>query len=183
MEPLAGKKFAVFIEHLFNEHEFIYPYYRLQEAGASVVIAGNTAKEHTGEHGLKAKTEAAFSELNASQLDGIVIAGGYGPDKMRKNEDCLRLVQALHEKKKIIAFICHAGWVPISACILNGKKATSTLSIRDDMINAGCQWENSPVVIDGNLISSRGPHDLPRFVRAIIGCFDGVKVEKCDNVS
>lgn len=178
MRELSGKKFAIFIEQLFNEYEFIYPYYRLQEAGASVVIAGNMAKEHKGENGMTIKTEAAFSSLDASQLDGIVIAGGYGPDKMRKNPDCLALVKALHDEQKTIAFICHAGWVPISAGILKGKRATSVDSIKDDMVNAGCQWEDSVVVIDGNLISSRGPDDLPDFTRAIISCYTQEKAGK-----
>lgn len=183
MAQLTGKKIALFIEQRFNEHEFIYPYYRLQEAGAAVIVAGNMAKEHTGEHGLKAWTEAAFSELDPNRLDGIVIAGGYGPDLMRKNKDCLKLVQALHQQQKTIAFICHAGWVPISAGILKGKKATSTLSIKDDMLNAGCQWEDNPVVIDGNLISSRGPHDLPRFAAAVVNALSGNNAEKQYNVS
>ncbi|MDL2284927.1 type 1 glutamine amidotransferase [Oxalobacter sp. OttesenSCG-928-P03] len=178
MGNLNGKKFAVFIDPLFNEQEFIYPYYRLQEAGASVVIAGSAVTGLTGENGMSAATEIAFSELDAGQLDGIVIAGGYGPDKMRKNEACLNLVRAMHEKNKLIAFICHAGWVPISAGILKGKRATSTLSIKDDMINAGCLWEDSEVVVDGNLVSSRAPHDLPAFTRTIIACFTGNKALK-----
>ena len=178
MGNLNGKKFAVFIDSLFNEQEFIYPYYRLQEAGASVIIAGSEAREYKGENGMTAATETAFADLSADQLDGIVIAGGYGPDKMRKNEACLNLVRAMHEKNKIIAFICHAGWVPVSAGILKGKRATSTLSIKDDMINAGCLWEDSEVVVDGNLISSRAPHDLPAFTRAIIACLTGGKALK-----
>lgn len=171
MGELTGKRFAIFIENLFNEYEFIYPYYRLQEAGASVIIAGNMAKEHKGENGLHVSTEAAFSDLGVSQLDGIVIAGGYGPDKMRTNPDCLALVKALHEEKKLIAFICHAGWVPISAGILKGRRATSVHSIKDDMVNAGCHWADHPVVIDGNLISSRSPKDLPQFASAIVGFY------------
>lgn len=183
MTALQGKKIAIFIEDLFNEYEFIYPYYRLQEAGASVVIAGNSAKEHRGENGMTAKTQVAFSQLDAIELDGIIIAGGYGPDKMRKQADCLRLVREMHQKKKCIAFICHAGWVPISAGILKGRKATGTRSIKDDMINAGCHWEDKAVVIDGNLISSRGPQDLPLFAQAIVHYLAGDTTPKHDHLS
>ncbi len=109
-----------------------------------------------------------MDDLNAGEFDGVVIPGGYAPDRMRRHPALLRFVHDLHEQGKLIAFICHAGWVPISAGILKGRRATSAPAIRDDMTNAGAKWEDSEVVIDGNLISSRGPDDLPAFCRAII---------------
>ena len=172
MSALNGKKFAVFLASMHDEKEFIYPLYRLKEAGASVVVAAEEAgKEYTSKSGMKEKSEKAWSALKASDLDGIVIPGGFGPDYMRRSKDCLRLVKEVFEAGKLVAFICHAGWVPISAGILKGKKVTSFPSIKDDLINAGCQWEDRSMVRDGNPISSRDPEDLPDFMQGILEYF------------
>lgn len=169
MSHLEGKTIAVFFDKLFNEHEFLYPVYRLKEAGAKVIMAATEGeKEYKGEGGLSMKSEKGFSDLKADELDGVVIAGGYGPDKMRVSEDCLRIVKELYDSGKLVAFICHAGWVPASAGILKDKKATSVKNIKDDMIHAGCKWEDAEVVVDGNMISSRTPKDLPAFMREVV---------------
>src|SRR6185295_20063751 len=104
---------------------------------------------------------------------GLVIPGGYAPDILRRSPRVLQLVREIHQADKPVAFICHAGWVPISAGILRGKRGTSVGAIRDDLVNAGMLWEDSPVVVDGNLISSRTPADLPEFMRALIGALRG----------
>jgi protease I len=168
-QPLAGRRAAVMVGPLFEDSEAIYPLYRLQEAGAEVAVvgieAGSTVK---GKNGIELEVEKAAGDVSADDLDLLVIAGGYGPDKLRADDGVLRLVGALHEQDKPIAFICHAGWVPASAGILTGRRVTSVPYIKDDMVNAGAEWEDSEVVVDGNLISSRRPPDLPAFMRATI---------------
>ena len=167
--PLEGMSAGVMIGPLFEDVEAIYPYYRLQEAGAGVVLIGTNAGETvSGKHGLPLETDRAASDLSGDDLDILVIAGGYGPDKLRVDSGVLGLVRAMNEQGKPIAFICHAGWVPISAGILEGRRATSVEQIADDMRNAGAAWEDSEVVVDGNIVSSRRPPDLPAFMRETI---------------
>lgn len=166
---LQGKKIAVLLEEIYNEQEFWYPKIRLQEAGATVVVAGTEAgKTYHSKVGMPAKADVAFADLNPAELDGVIIPGGFAPDYMRRSPDCLKLVKTLHDQGKLVAFICHAGWVAVSAGILKGKKITSYGSIKDDVVNAGAIWQDAPVVRDGNLISSRTPADLPDFMRAIV---------------
>jgi protease I len=132
-----------------------------------------------GKHGIELITDHAAADLVPEDLDILVIAGGYGPDKLRTDEGVKALVRGMHERGKPIAFICHAGWVPISAGIVAGRRVTSVPAIADDMVNAGAEWEDSEVVVDGNLVSSRRPPDLPAFMRALIG----VAVEASDAVA
>ena len=168
-EPLAGRRAAVMIGPLFEDLEAAYPYYRLIEAGATVELigieGGTTLK---GKQGIELTTDQAAGDLIADDLDLLVIAGGFGPDKLRTDDGVKALVEAMDAAGKPIAFICHAGWVPISAGIVGGRRMTSVPAIADDLRNAGAQWEDSEVVIDGNLISSRRPPDLPAFMRATI---------------
>jgi protease I len=169
-EPLAGRRAAVMIGPLFEDMEAAYPYYRLKEAGATVEligIEGGTALK--GKQGIEMTTDQAAADLIADDLDILVIAGGFGPDKLRTDAGVKELVRGMHEAGKPIAFICHAGWVPISAGIVEGRRMTSVPAIADDLRNAGAQWEDAEVVVDGNLISSRRPPDLPAFMRALIG--------------
>ena len=177
-ERLSGKRAAVMIGPLFEDVEATYPYYRLQEAGAEVELIGNEAGEElTGKKGQDMTTDRAASELSAGDLDILVIAGGFGPDKLRTDEGVQRLVREMDIAGKPIAFICHAGWVPASAGILEGRRVTSVDAIADDLRNAGAKWEDSEVVVDGNLISSRRPPDLPAFMAALIGVAAGERVE------
>jgi deglycase len=168
-EPLAGRRAAVMIGPLFEDLEAAYPYYRLIEAGATVELIGiegdSTLK---GKQGIELTTDQAAGDLNADDLDLLVIAGGFGPDKLRTDDGVKALVRGMQEAGKPIAFICHAGWVPISAGIVEGRRMTSVPAIADDLRNAGAEWEDSEVVVDGNLISSRRPPDLPAFMRATI---------------
>jgi protease I len=168
--PLDGKAAAVLIGPKFEDSEATYPYYRLQEAGAEVLIGGLKAGETVeGKHGQPLQTDHAASDLSADDLDVLVIAGGMGPDKLRTDQGVLDLVRGMDAAGKPIAFICHAGWVPASAGIVEGRRVTSYPSIADDMRNAGADWEDAEVVVDGHLISSRRPADLPAFMRELIG--------------
>ena len=168
-KPLEGRRAAVMVGPLFEDIEALYPLYRLREAGAVVGVVGSTAGETVeGKKGQLLEVEQAADDLLADDLDLVVIAGGYGPDKLRMDEGVLRLVRELNEQDKPIAFICHAGWVPASAGIVRGRVATSAPSIADDLRNAGAEWKDAEVVVDGNLVSSRGPDDLPAFMRATI---------------
>jgi deglycase len=168
-EPLQGKRAAVAVGPLFEDMEATYPLYRLREAGAEVTVIGSEAGARVeGKKGQELEVERAAADLSAGDLDLLVIAGGYGPDKLRMDEGMLALVRELHEHGKPIAFICHAGWVPVSAGIVEGRRVTSYPAIADDLRNAGAEWEDAEVVVDGNLISSRKPDDLPAFMRATI---------------
>ncbi len=153
----------------FEDTEATYPYYRLQEAGAEVELVGVEAGlELTGKRGQPLTTDRAASDLAESELDLLVIAGGFGPDKLRTDEGVQRIVRELDVAGKPIAFICHAAWVPVSAGILEGRRVTSYPTVADDCRNAGAAWEDAEVVVDGNLISSRRPDDLPAFMAALL---------------
>jgi protease I len=168
-EPLTGRRAAVMVGPMFEDSEALYPLYRLREAGAAVgVIGAEAGATVTGKKGHELVVEQAAGDLLPDDLDLLVIAGGYGPDKLRMDDGVLRLVRDLNGQGKPIAFICHAGWVPASAGIVGGRRVTSYPSIADDMRNAGAEWEDAEVVVDGNLISSRRPDDLPAFMRATI---------------
>ncbi len=167
---LDGKKIAILVADLYEDVEFWYPYYRMQEAGADVTILGPCLgpSEVRGKHGLPVKFERRTSDAKPDDFNAVIIPGGYAPDQLRRCDDTLRFVKAIYESGKVTAAICHAGWVLISAGIIRGKRATSFFSIRDDMINAGATWVDEEVVVDGNIITSRSPHDLPAFCMTII---------------
>ncbi len=160
---------AILVEDLYNEHEFWVPYYRLIEAGVEVTIAAPEARvTYKSKLGLPVVSQAAACDLNGAEFDLVVIPGGYAPDLMRRDSGMVKLVRDAFNAGKLIAFICHAGWLPISAGILKGKKVTGFFSIKDDLVNAGAEYLDRSVVQDGNLISSRTPADLPDYCRAIV---------------
>jgi protease I len=166
---LKGKRIIVLIEEIYNDLEFWYPYYRLKEAGADVVVVGSgSAETYTGKSGIKAKADVSADQTSASEFDGIIIPGGYAPDHMRRYPAMVRLVKEFFEAEKVVAAICHAGWMLASARILEGRRVTSVPAIKDDLIHAGADWVDEEVVIDGKLITSRKPDDLPAFMRAVI---------------
>jgi protease I len=168
-QPLSGRRAAVMAGPLFEDAEAVYPYYRLQEAGAEVTVLGlEGGTTVTGKKGMELAVDKAAADVSADDLDLLVIAGGYGPDKLRTDEGVLRLVRELNDQDKPIAFICHAGWVPASAGIVTGRRLTSVPAIKDDLVNAGADWEDAEVVVDGNFVTSRRPPDLPAFMRAAI---------------
>lgn len=163
------KKIVVFVEEDYEDLELWYPKIRLEEAGFQVVVAGPVAGHiYKGKYGYPCKTDLSLKEAVMIDFDAVVIPGGYAPDHLRRSSDVLRVVRETFTKGRPIAFICHGGWVPISAKILNGKKVTGTVAIKDDLENAGAIWQDVPVVVDGNLISSRTPLDLSVFAKAII---------------
>ncbi|MDP3772859.1 MAG: type 1 glutamine amidotransferase domain-containing protein [Gemmatimonadales bacterium] len=165
---LKGTTVLVFVGPRYEDLELWYPKIRLEEEGAKTVVAGLGEKTYEGKKGYPIAVDANVDDLYPESYDGLVIPGGYAPDHMRRSEKLLAITRAIHEAGKPIAFICHAGWVPISAGILRGKRCTSVRAIKDDMENAGAIWSDEPVVVDGNLISSRTPADLPDFCRALI---------------
>lgn len=164
---LKEKKIISLVHHECEDLELWYPILRLREEGAIVHLAGEKAKEtYIGKYGVPAESDFAFGDINPEEYDALLVPGGWAPDKLRRFPEVLALVQHMEERKKPIGQICHAGWVLISAKILQGKKVTSTPGIRDDMENAGAQWFDEPVVVDGHLVSSRRPPDLPEYVKA-----------------
>lgn len=166
---LQGKKIVVLAEKLYEELELWYPLLRLREAGANVVVTSRPNLEAChGKYGYPLQIDMPVTELDSSSIDAVVIPGGYAPDHLRRYPVIIDFVREVYERNGVIAFICHGGWVAISAGILRGKRATSFFAIKDDMINAGAIWEDSSVVRDGNLISSRTPDDLPFFCQCLI---------------
>jgi len=165
---LEGKRVALLVEDMYHEHEFWIPYYRMKEAGAKVTVVGTGAKEYYSKIGLPAPGGVAAESVSAADFDAVIIPGGFAPDRMRRNAALLKLVRDCFNQGKIVAAICHAGWVLVSAGILKGKKATCVPAIKDDVVNAGATYVDQEVVRDGNLITSRTPDDLPAFCRAII---------------
>ena len=167
-KSLDSRRIGVLVEDLFEDLELWYPVIRLREAGAGVMLIGTGKDSYRGKHGLAAEAHGPARSVRPADLDALVIPGGYAPDRMRRDETVLALVRGVAELDRPVAFICHAGWVPISAGIVAGRRVTSTPSIRDDLVNAGAHWEDSEVVSDGPLISSRHPGDLPAFCRTLI---------------
>lgn len=162
------KKALILTAPLFDEREFIYPYYRLKEAGFQVDVAGPKKGPYQGKTGFEIEADMPFGDAGAQAYAALVIPGGYAPDKIRSHPDALELVRAFKKAGKPIAIICHAGWVAASAGIVKGVKLTSTKTIRDDLVNAGADWVDAEVVEDQGIISSRGPDDMPAFMKALL---------------
>ncbi len=166
---LSQRKVLVLAAELFEDMELLYPVYRLREEGVQVTIAGLDEKPVTGKKGHgPVDVDTSVDRVDAGAFDALVIPGGYAPDKLRRSAAVLRLVEAFDRAAKPIAFICHAGWVPISAGIVKGRRATSVDAIRDDMVNAGVDWVDEACVVDGNLISARVPADLGPWMQALL---------------
>ncbi|QJW47592.1 type 1 glutamine amidotransferase [bacterium BFN5] len=162
------------IENDFEDLELWYPVLRLREAGLQVDIAGEKAKEtYIGKYGVPAIADCSFREINVNDYDALLVPGGWAPDKLRRYPEVIKLVKEFDAEKKPIGQICHAGWVLISAKILQDKKVTSTPGIRDDMENAGAIWLDEPAVVDGHIISSRRPPDLPQYMQSFISVLFG----------
>lgn len=170
------KKILSFVADLFDEKELFYPAIRLREAGYAVEFAGPLAAEYSGKVGLRQKADLAFDEIDVEEYDGLLIPGGYAPDKIRVHQAALDAVLAFHEAGKPIGMICHAGWVGASAGILKGRSVTSTKAIKDDLVNAGAHWVDEAPVIDGNLVTARNPNDLHTYTRAFLDLLDKDKL-------
>lgn len=166
---LKGKQIAVLAETSYEDLELWYPLLRLKEAGAKVTVVGMPrVEQYMSKHGYPVRVDAIAAELAPSDFDAVIVPGGFAPDRMRRHQPMLDLVRGVFDAGGVIAAICHAGWVPISAGIVRGKTMTSVSAIKDDLVNAGATWVDEEVVVDGNLITSRTPKDLPAFCRAII---------------
>jgi len=166
---LESKRIVIFVDDLYQEMELWYPYYRLIEAGAQVTLAGaNAGNAYTSKLGYPAKSDISYDQLAVDKFDGVIVPGGYAPDRMRRYPAANRFVHDMDEQGKLVAAICHGPWVLCSADILKGREATSFFAIKDDVIHAGAHWKDAAVVTDGNLVTSRTPDDLPSFCRACI---------------
>lgn len=162
-------KVLIFAAPYYEELELWYPKIRLEEEGIGTIVAGVGEKTYTGKRGAYPVTvDTHVDQCEAKDFAGLVIPGGYAPDILRRYPRVLSLTKEIFDAGKPVAFICHAGWVPISAGIVKGRRGTSVGAIRDDLVNAGMRWEDSPVVVDGNLISSRTPADLGHFMKALL---------------
>ncbi|MGO9078296.1 MAG: type 1 glutamine amidotransferase domain-containing protein [Streptosporangiaceae bacterium] len=166
---LGERKVLVLAADDFEDMELLYPVFRLREEDVAVTVAGLDRKPLTGKKGYgPVEVDTTVDEVAAGDFDALVIPGGFAPDKLRRSATVLDLVRSFDEAGKPIAFICHAGWVPISARILKGRRATSVSAIRDDMVNAGTDWVDEATVVDGNLISARTPADLGPWMKALL---------------
>lgn len=159
----------MFVDDIYEDLELWYPKLRLQEAGAHVTVAGPAAGQtYRGKHGYPCKSDALIDDMESADFQGVVIPGGFMPDKLRRDHKVLSLVKEFDQAGKLLAAICHGGWIPISAKVYRGVRVTGSPGIKDDLINAGALWEDAAVVVDRHFVSSRKPDDLPDFCEAII---------------
>lgn len=173
---LKGKRIAVLVDQSYQEMEVWYSIYRLLEAGAEVVTVGPAAGQTiSSKLGYPVKADRAYTDVKAADFDGVVAPGGWAPDYIRRSEAAIAFVAEIGRQGKLLAAICHGPWVLCSADVLRGRKVTSFFAIKHDVIHAGGLWEDAEVVVDGNVVTSRKPEDLPAFVRA---CIDVVSRQK-----
>ena len=162
------KKVGVLVEDQYQVLEVWYPYLRLREEGINTVFIGTGKKEYKSKEGYPVVEELTIKAARAEDFDAVIIPGGYAPDYLRRHAEINNFVNEMFKQGKIVAAICHAGWVLVSSGILKGKKVTGFSAIKDDLINAGAEYSDKDVVVDGNLITSRNPYDLPAFCKEII---------------
>ena len=175
--PLADLRFLVFVGDDYEDLELWYPRLRLAEAGAHMTVAGPKGETvYRGKNGYPCRSDASIAMMASDDFHGVVIPGGFMPDKLRRDDDVKRLVREIAESEKLVAAICHGGWIPISAGVYRGVRVTGSPGIKDDLVNAGAKWEDAPVVVDRYFVSSRKPDDLPDFCRAIIEVMTGAAV-------
>jgi protease I len=173
-QRLKGKRVAIFAEDLYEDLELWYPLLRLREAGADVVVVGpGNAKEHHGKYGYPVPVDQAIPEADVKRFDGVIIPGGYAPDRMRRHAGMVAFVREMALQGKVVAAICHGAWMLASAEVVTGKTITCFFAIKDDLVHAGATYRDAEVVVDGNLITSRKPADLPAFMAAIISALSG----------
>ncbi len=165
---LKDKKVLIFAGPDFEDRELFYPLYRFMEAGAVVKIAGLGEKTYKGKYGVPVDVDGSCQDFAGQSWDIVVVPGGWAPDKIRMNEAALQIVRKCAGEGGVIAAICHGGWVLASADVIKGKKVTSYKAIKDDMVHAGADWVDAEVIVDGGIVTSRMPSDLPAFCREII---------------
>ena len=175
--PLDGIRILALVGDDYEDLELWYPKLRLEEAGAHVTVAGAMqGRTYSGKHGYPCTSDAAIGDMEAADFHGILIPGGWMPDKLRRDEKVLDLVREFSAHGKLVAAICHGGWIPISAGVYRGVRVTGSPGIKDDLMNAGAIWEDTQVVVDRHHVSSRKPADLPAFMSAIVDLLAGVGV-------
>jgi protease I len=162
-----------FVDDIYEDLELWYPKLRLEEAGYVVRLAAREIRTYSGKHGYPATSDLLLDDARSADFVGLLVPGGFMPDKLRRDAKVLSLTREFFAQNKLVAFICHGGWIPISAKILKGRRATGSRGIKDDLENAGATWVDEPVVIDKNLISSRTPLDLAAFAKAMVQFLDG----------
>ena len=168
-QPLRGRRILTLVGDIYEDLELWYPKLRLIEAGAEVVVAGEKAGvRYSGKHSYPCTSDAAYADQRAADFAGLVVPGGFMPDKLRRDPALLKLVRDFDGQQKLIAAICHGGWIPISAGVYRGVRVTGSPGIKDDLVNAGAIWEDAAVVIERHFVSSRKPDDLPDFCRGIL---------------
>ena len=171
---LKSCRILVFVDHVYEDLELWYPKLRLQEAGAEVVVAGPQAKEiYAGKHGYPCRSDAAIGEVRSADFRGVILPGGFMPDKLRRDPRVLELVREFSAAAKLVAAICHGGWIAISAGVYRGVRVTGSPGIKDDLVNAGALWEDAALVVDRHFVSSRKPDDLPEFCRGMLQVLGG----------
>ncbi|ACB85308.1 type 1 glutamine amidotransferase domain-containing protein [Natranaerobius thermophilus] len=162
---MQDKKAIVLCANMYEERELWYPYYRLQEAGLEVELVGAEEGTYTGKAGLPCKVDKQISQINAEEVDAVIIPGGFAPDSLRRNQQILNVIKKVNNNGGLIAAICHGPWLLVSADIISGKHITCFWAIIDDVKNAGAHYEDREVIRDGNIVTSRIPHDLPEFMK------------------
>ncbi len=169
-----GRRFLFFVEDMYEDLELWYPKLRLVEAGGEAVVAGpDGGTIYHGKHGYPCKSDIAIKDAAAAQFEGAVLPGGFSPDKLRRDERVLQLLRDFDRQRKLIAAICHGGWMAISAGVYRGVRVTGSLGIKDDLVNAGAIWVDAPLVVDQHFVSSRKPDDLPQFCQGIFRVLAG----------
>ena len=166
---LEGVRILVLVGDDYEDLELWYPKLRLEEAGAHVTVAGSMqGRTYAGKNGYPCTSDASIGDMESSDFQGIVLPGGWMPDKLRRDEKVLDLVRECAAHGKLVAAICHGGWIAVSAGVYRGVRVTGSPGIKDDLMNAGAIWEDAPVVVDRHFVSSRKPADLPAFMAAIV---------------
>jgi protease I len=172
MSTLRDKRILMFVDDVYEDLELWYPKLRLTEAGALVAVAGPKGDAvYRGKHGYPCAADVSIADIEPAEFDGLVIPGGFMPDKLRREQKVLEIVRHFDEARKPLAAICHGGWIAISAGVYQGVRVTGSLGIKDDLVNAGAIWEDKPVVVDRHFVSSRKPDDLPQFCQGIFQAF------------
>lgn len=166
-------KVAVLVEDQYQVLEVWYPYLRLREEGIETVFVGTGKNSYASKEGYPAKEELPVQKADPDAFDGVIVPGGFAPDHMRRHPEVAAFVRKIHEQGKLTAAICHGPWILVSADVLRGRKATSFFAIEHDVRNAGAEWVDEGVVVDGNVITSRNPYDLPAFMQACIRFLNG----------
>ncbi len=169
LRPLEELRFLMFVDDVYEDLELWYPRYRMVEAGAHVTVAGpESDRVYSGKHSYPCRSTGAIRDMDSADFDGVIIPGGFMPDKLRRDPKVLQLVREFAQARKLVAAICHGGWIPISAGVYKGVRVTGSPGIKDDLVNAGAIWADEPVVIDRHFVSSRKPDDLPEFCMGIL---------------